>query len=190
MSQSTTETARATITQLFVGDDSARLSEELLPLVYEELKRLANSQMAREKPGQTLQPTALVHEAYIRLVADPDLKWENRGHFFAAAARSMRQIMINRANRRKAVKHGGDRERVELDDLGFLDDTDPERLIALNEALEKLEQIDERKGKIVNLRYFAGLSIEETAMALELSPATVKRDWQFARTWLFREISD
>ncbi|MEL6110026.1 MAG: sigma-70 family RNA polymerase sigma factor [Planctomycetota bacterium] len=190
MSDLTPEARRETITQLLAnGGQSPAIAEELLPLVYEELKRLASQQIAQEKPGQTLQPTALVHEAYIRLVGNPDLKWESRGHFFAAAARSMRQILINRANRKLAIKHGGGRKREELQDVPFIDESEPERLLAVDAALEKLEVIDPRKVEIVNLRYFAGLSIEETAKALKLSPATVKRDWQFARTWLHREIS-
>ncbi|MEM0925875.1 MAG: sigma-70 family RNA polymerase sigma factor [Planctomycetota bacterium] len=164
-------------------------SEELLPLVYEELRRLAGIQMAHEKPGQTIQPTALVHEAYLRLVGNPDLRWESRGHFFAAAARSMRQILINRANKKKAVKHGGGRIRAEFREIACVDEPEPDQMIALDAALQKLEQLDERKGKIVNLRFFAGLTIEETSSALGLSVATVKRDWQFARTWLHREMS-
>ncbi|MCA9158254.1 MAG: sigma-70 family RNA polymerase sigma factor [Planctomycetales bacterium] len=180
---------RETITGLLSDIDSDVAAEQLLPLVYEELKRLAGSQMAKERPGQTLQPTALVHEAYMRLVANPDMRWDSRGHFFAAAARSMRQILINRANRKKAEKHGGDRVREQFDDGICMAEPEPERMLALDEALKQLEEIDPRKGKIVNLRYFAGLTIEETAQALDLSPATVKRDWQFARTWLHREIS-
>ncbi|MEM6364290.1 MAG: sigma-70 family RNA polymerase sigma factor [Planctomycetota bacterium] len=186
------ESSRSQITALLSDAGvklDAGLSEALLPLVYEELKRLASQQMAQEKPGQTLQPTALVHEAYLRLVGNPDLKWDSRGHFFAAAARSMRQILINRANRKKAIKHGGDRKRVELEDFAFLEEPEPDRMLAIDSALRKLEQIDGRKGEIVNLRYFAGLSVEETASALDLSTATVKRDWQFARTWLHREMS-
>ncbi len=167
------------------GDDTA---EELLPLVYEELRRLAASKISKETPGQTLQPTALVHEAYLRLV-DADTRWDNRGHFFAAAARSMRQILINRAVRKKTEKHGGDRVREEFDEAFLGTEPVPDRMLALNEALERLEAIDERKGRIVLLRYFAGLSIEDTANAMSLSPATVKRDWQFARTWLHREMS-
>ena len=169
-------------------DDAANTTEKLLPVVYAELRRLAASKIAKETPGQTLQPTALVHEAFIRLV-DSDTSWDNRGHFFAAAARSMRQILINRALRKKTEKHGGDRKRQELDESFLVSEPAPDHILALNEALERLEQIDERKGKIVMLRYFAGLSIEDTASALDLSPVTVKRDWQFARTWLHREIS-
>ncbi len=168
-------------------DDSAA-ADELLPLVYEELKRLAATHMARENPGQTLQPTALVHEAYMRLVKDPDTRWNSRGHFFAAAARSMRQILINRAVRRKAEKHGGMRQREVLFDVNGKEEPDSERLIALDVALQKLEEIDPRKSRIVMLRYFAGLSIEDTANTLDMSASTVKRDWQFARTWLHHQM--
>jgi RNA polymerase sigma factor (TIGR02999 family) len=164
-------------------------TDELLPLVYEELRRLAQEQLARELPGQTLQPTALVHEAYLRLVADPDLHWDSRSHFYAAAARSMRQILINRAVRRKAMKHGGGRKRCELDDVFSGREPEPDRLLALDASLRRLEELDPRKGRIVMLRYFASLSVEETAKAMDISPATVKRDWQFARTWLHREMT-
>ncbi len=172
------------------AESNSGVSDQLLPLVYGELRRLAAAQMAREAPGQTLQPTALVHEAYLRLVGDVDVRWENRGHFFAAAARSMRQILVNRARRKQADKHGGGRQRLELGDKFFASEPPPERLLALDEALKRLEEIDARKGKIVMLRYFSGLNIEETAQSLNLSPATVKRDWQFARTWLHREMGN
>jgi RNA polymerase sigma factor (TIGR02999 family) len=178
-----------TITRLLQENDRSGSSDELLPIVYEELRKLAAAQMAQEMPGQTLQPTALVHEAYLRLVGDEELQWQNRGHFFAAAARSMRQILINRAVRKRAVKHGGGRQRLELEESLVAKDPQPDRILALDEALQRLEQLDERKGKIVMLRYFAGLSIDETAKALEISPATVKREWQFARTWLHREMN-
>jgi RNA polymerase sigma factor (TIGR02999 family) len=178
-----------TITRLLQENDRSGSSDELLPIVYEELRKLAAAQMAQEMPGQTLQPTALVHEAYLRLVGDEELQWQNRGHFFAAAARSMRQILINRAVRKRAVKHGGGRQRLELEEALVAKDPQPDRILALDEALQRLEQLDERKGKIVMLRYFAGLSIDETAKALEISPATVKREWQFARTWLHREMN-
>lgn len=186
---------RETVSFLLAGaserseESQQQLAEELLPMVYEELKRLAGRQMAQERPGQTIQPTALVHEAYMRLVSKPDLKWDGRRHFFAAAARSMRQILINRANRKKAQKHGGDRRREEWFDVPQGSVPEDERILALDSALLELEQIDPRKGEIVNLRYFAGLSIEETAKAMDLSAATVKRDWQFSRTWLHRRIS-
>ena len=177
------------VTKILQDDDGEIASEELLPIVYQELRRLAAAQMAQETPGQTLQPTALVHEAYMRLVGDEDIRWQNRGHFFAAAARSMRQILINRANQKKAVKHGGGKKRVELEGALLADDPESDRILALDEALNRLEEIDQRKAQIVMMRFFAGLSIDETAKALEISPATVKREWQFARTWLHKEMN-
>ena len=178
------------VTQILQEAETGELaSEKLLPIVYEELRRLAVAQMAQETPGQTLQPTALVHEAYLRLVGNEDVHWQNRGHFFAAAARSMRQILINRAKQKKAVKHGGGKKRVEFEGALLADDPECERILALDEALDRLEQIDPRKAKIVMFRFFAGLSIDETAKTLEISPATVKREWQFARTWLHKEMN-
>ena len=179
------------VTQLLAaataGDPKA--SAELLPVVYEELRRLARGQMKKEAVGQTLQPTALVHEAYMRLVGDGDVKWENRGHFFGAAARAMRRILVERARHRGRLKRGGGRGRVELGDQALTVEPPPTTdLISLDEALEKLEARDKRKADVVMLRYFAGLSIEETAAALGVSPATVKNEWTFARAWLHREM--
>ena len=173
------------ILQQPLPDQASR--QRLLALVYEELRRMAESQMSREKAGQSIQPTELVHEAYLRLVGASNLRWENRAHFFGAAARSMRQILINRAQRRAAAKHGGDRKRVELDP-DFAGEPEPEIMLSLDVALEQLEKHDSRKSEIVMLRYFAGLSIQDTAQALGISPATVKREWQFARSWLYKEI--
>ncbi len=185
------ESVRSQITLLLQNAQTSEgTTDELLPLVYEELRELAVAQMMEEKPGHTLQPTALVHEAYLRLVGDNELGWDCRGHFFAAAARSMRQILINRAKQKKTEKHGGQFIRNHLDEALIAEEPPPERLLALDLALERLEQLDARKGKIVMLRYFAGLSIEEAAKALDLSPATVKREWHFARTWLHREMSN
>jgi RNA polymerase sigma factor (TIGR02999 family) len=177
------------ITQLLRDVESSASVSELLPIVYDELRKLAAAQLARETPGQTLQPTALVHEAYLRLVGDVELQWTNRAHFFAAAARSMRQILVNRAIQKKTTKHGGAFKRVELLDHMANEELEPDRLLALDEALEQLEQRDPRKGQVVMLRYFAGLSIDDAAKALEISPATVKREWQFARAWLYKEMS-
>jgi RNA polymerase sigma factor (TIGR02999 family) len=169
------------------GDSAA--TDRLLPLVYEELRRLAHQQMAREAPGQTLQATALVHEAYLRLVDAKTVGWESRGHFFAAAARAMRQILVDRARRRGAIKRGGDQLRLSLGAVEpEADDWSPEQTVAFDEALNRLEQMDPRKAKIVMLRFFAGLTIEETANALGISQTTVKNEWQFARTWLFKEM--
>lgn len=171
------------------GDNAA--SEKLLPLVYEELRRLAQARMSKEAPGQTLQPTALVHEAYMRLVGTPEkpAKWDGRGHFFGAAALAMRRILVERARHRDRLKHGGGRERVELRDEAAAINPDATNLIALDEAMTKLEKADKRKHEVVMLRYFAGLSIEETAAAMDLSPATIKNEWMFARAWLHRELN-
>lgn len=186
--------ARHEVTQLLnaaAGGDS-RAAEELLPLVYQELRKLAHARMAHEPVGQTLQPTALVHEAYLRLLGSADVKWDGRGHFFGAAARAMRRILVERARSRNRIKRGGDRKRVEFGDqlevVSADSEQSDEQLVALDSVLEKLEAYDRRKCDVVMLRYFAGLSIEETAASLGLSPATVKNEWAFARAWLHREI--
>lgn len=173
------------------GGDS-RAAEELLPLVYQELRKLARARMANEAPGQTLQPTALVHEAYMRLLGDANVTWDGRGHFFGAAARAMRRILVERARSRNRIKRGGDRQREMLsDDMAVASgsERDDEQLVALDGVLAKLEAYDSRKCEVVMLRYFAGLSIEETAAALGVSPATVKNEWAFARAWLHREMA-
>jgi RNA polymerase sigma factor (TIGR02999 family) len=166
-----------------------RAAAELLPLLYDELKALAKSRMERELPGQTLQATALVHEAYLRLVGERDPGWNGRGHFFGAAAEAMRRILIERARGRGRVKRGGGRERVELTEVATLDGEPSVDVLALDEALTRLAEHDERKARVVNLRHFAGLSLEDTAFALDVSLATVKSDWSFARAWLHRELS-
>ena len=170
-------------------DDPSResgSSAELLPQVYDELRRLARSRIAQEPAGLTLQPTALVHEAYLRLAGDgSDRRWDRRGHFFAAAAIAMRRILVERARHYRRIKHGGAQQRVELDsESPALAPVLPD-VLAIDQALTRLEQIDPTKAKIVLLRYFAGLTIEETAAAIELSPATVKNEWAFARAWLY-----
>jgi len=173
------------------GDPSA--PEELWPIVYEELRRLAARRMASEPSGHTLQPTALVHEAYFRLVGGGDPGFENRAHFFGSAARAMRRILVERARRDGAEKRGGGRERKRLeasDDLGLAAAPDGAvDLLALDEALSKLEAFDADLARVVSLRYFAGLSVDETADALGVSPRTVKRDWSVARAWLFRAMT-
>lgn len=181
--------SRATllIRQIDRGDRQA--ASELLPLVYDELRRLARSRLAREKPGQTLQPTALVHEAYLRLVEGADPGWDGKRHFFAAAAEAMRRILIERARRRAAGKHGGSAERVTLEDVAEEAQVAPETLLGIDEALGRLEKLDPQMSQVVKLRYFAGLSVEETAEALELSPRSVNRQWAGARAWLLRELS-
>jgi RNA polymerase sigma-70 factor (ECF subfamily) len=170
------------------GDSKA--VSQLMPLVYDELRRLAASYLRRERPGQTLQATALVHEAYVRLINEKSHNWQNRTHFLAIAALSMRQILVQRARARKATKRGGDPIRIELEDhLLAAATTDHEvDLVALDAALDRLAALDQRQAKIVELRYFGGLSVEEVAAALDISPATVKRDWTLARAWLKRAL--
>jgi len=162
--------------------------DSLLPIVYQELRRLAASYLRRERPGQTLQPTALVNEAYLRLLKDRPDRWQNRAHFCAIAAHSMRQILIERARARGALKRGGVRARVTLDDALVAGSDRSIDLIALDHALEKLAALDPVQARLVELRFFGGLTIEETAEALEMSPATVKRHWTVARAWLAREL--
>ena len=160
----------------------------MLPEVYDELRKLARARLSRERHShQTLQPTALVHEAYLRVSSQPR-EWDRRGHFFAAAALAMRRILVERARHYQRIKHGAGGERVELDDAMLRSDPGLTDVIAIDEALSQLEQTDPRKARIVTLRYFAGLSVEETANALDLSPATVKNEWAFARAWLFRVL--
>ena len=163
--------------------------DELFPLVYAELRRIAAREMRREKPGRTLQTTALVHEAYLRLLKDASLSFENRAHFLGVAARAMREILIEHARARSARKRGGGAVRLTLDDLVAPVPSPSIDVLALDEALQRLARLDERHARVVELRYFGGLSVEETAAALELSPATVKRDWTLARAWLFRELA-
>lgn len=169
-----------------------RAAEQLLPLVYDELRKLATAKLAQEKPGQTLQATALVHEAYLRLVdAKAVSTWESRGHFFAAAAEAMRRILIDQARRKHSQKRGGSLRRVELDQGALLvtaDDDTADDLLALEEALEQFEREDPLKARLVKLRYFAGLSIAQAAEALGISPATAKRHWTFARSWLYGKV--
>jgi RNA polymerase sigma factor (TIGR02999 family) len=161
-------------------------SADLLPQVYDELRKLARARIAREPAGLTLQPTALVHEAYLRLAGSgAERRWDRRGHFFAAAAIAMRRILVERARHYRRAKHGGTQNRVELEeDAAMVIDPALPDVLAVDQALTRLEQIDPQKARIVLLRYFAGLTIEETADAVELSPATVKNEWAFARAWL------
>ena len=171
------------------GDASA--AEQILPLVYAELRKLASAKMARES-AQTLQPTALVHEAWLRLGGEAQPQWKNRAHFFAAAAEAMRRILIENARRRHAVRHGGGLEKVNANATGF-DVAAPEmgdaELLLLNEALDALAAMDARKAELVKLQYFVGLTVEESAAALGITDRTARRDWVFARTWLFNEIN-
>jgi RNA polymerase sigma factor (TIGR02999 family) len=160
-------------------------AEDLLPMVYTELRALARARMARENPGQTIQATALVHEAYLRLVGDEDPGWKGRAHFFGAAALAMRRILVEQARRKARVRHGGGRERVglEVEDLA-IETPGGEDVVAIDEAVSRLEAADNRKGQIVNLRYFAGLTAQQTADALGVSLGTVEREWRFIKAWL------
>ena len=166
----------------------ARAADELLPLVYEELRRLAAQKLAGEAAGHTLQPTALVHEAWLRLAGEDNQKWDGRGHFFAAAAEAMRRILIENARRKQAQKRGVNPERVKLEDVDVAVLADDETLLLVNEALEKLETEDPGAAQVVKLRFFAGMTNEEAGQALGISARTAKRYWTFARAWLFREL--
>ncbi len=168
--------------------DSAAL-DQLLPLVYDELRHLADRYLRREQPGHTLQATALVHEAFLRLVDQQDVTWQNRAHFFGAAANLMRQILIQHARAKHADKRGGDQHKLYLDEAGDLAQEKNPDLIALDDALNELAAVAPQQSRVVELRYFGGLSIEETAEVLGISPATVKREWTMAKAWLHREIS-
>jgi RNA polymerase sigma factor (TIGR02999 family) len=181
------------------GDPHA--AEELLPLVYDELRKLAASKLAREKPGQTLQATALVHEAYLRLVTppkssvptDPDkgeVRWNGRGHFFAAAAEAIRRILVENARRKKSAKFGGDRKRMELDDVATVDGSSPEGLLLLDDALSSLAHEDSAAAEVAKLRIFGGLSVEEAGEALAMSRATAFRHWTYARAWLNAQFQE
>jgi RNA polymerase sigma factor (TIGR02999 family) len=164
--------------------------QELVPVIYDELRRLAAAKMAHERPGQTLQATALVHEAWLRLVgSDTPQHWNSRGHFFAAAAEAMRRILIENARRKAAGKHGGKLERVDLSDVDVAINSDDERLLLVDEALQKLAAQDKDAADLIKLRFFVGMSNEEAAQALELSARTAGRLWAYARAWLFKEIN-
>jgi RNA polymerase sigma factor (TIGR02999 family) len=163
-----------------------RAAEQLLPLVYDELRRLAAQRLAHEKPGQTLQATALVHEAYLRLVGEQH--FDNRGHFFAAAAEAMRRILLNRARDKKRLKRGGERQRVDLDHIEIALDTRDEDLIALDEALTQLAAEDADAARLVHLRFFAGLTLKEAADSLGLSRRSAERQWTYARAWLYARL--
>jgi RNA polymerase sigma factor (TIGR02999 family) len=162
---------------------------QLLPLVYEELRKLAAARLAQEKPGQTLQATALVHEAYLRLVGGGDRAWDSRGHFFAAAAEAMRRIVVETARRKKRARHGGGRQRVEVELADLPTRLPPDDLLALDEALGRLGQLDPVKARLVTLRYFAGMTIEQAAEALGISRVTAHRYWTFARAWLHQQMA-
>ena len=169
------------------GDPDAL--EQLTPRVYRTLRRIAGAHLRNERPGNTLQATALVHEAYLELIDITNVDWQHRAHFFAVSAQVMRHILLDRARRRVAAKRGGHAERVDLDELPDLSGNRAEELIALEDSLTALAAIDARKARVVELRFYGGLSVEETAAVLNVSPETVMRDWKFARSWLHAELS-
>jgi RNA polymerase sigma factor (TIGR02999 family) len=178
------------VTQLLsaIEKGDAKAGDELLPLVYRELRKLAAQKMSGERAYQTLQPTALVHEAWLRLVGSEQQSWQNRGHFFGAAAEAMRRILIENARRKRAVRHGGNQQRVDIDEVEIVGNTKEEELLAVNEALERFTAQDKQKAELVKLRYFAGMTNEEAAEILGISVPTAKRWWAYARAWLFSQM--
>ena len=181
------------ITQLLIEltDGKQDVVNEILPLIYGELRKLAGSYLRKERGSHTLQPTALVHEAYMKLVDQTQVKWQNRAHFFGVAAQVMRRILLDYARKHKAEKRGGAEENVALDDnMIIIQGEKSAELLALDEALENLAKMDEMKAKIVELRYFGGLSVEETAEVLNVAPITVKRHWRMAKAWLYGQLAN
>ena len=179
------------ITELLVGygrGDKETL-DQLMPIVYDELRRQAARYLRREQAGHTLQTTALIHEAYVRLVDQRNMQWQNRAHFFGIAAQMMRRILVDHARSKKRVKRGGSEIRVSLDDVNVAARGQDLDVVALDEALDRLAQIDEQQSRVVELRFFSGLSVEETAEVMGISKSTVKRDWSMAKAWLHRELS-
>lgn len=179
------------VTQILnaIEQGDAKAADQLLPLVYAELRKLAAARMAHESPHQTLQPTALVHEAWIRLVGDDaEKQFANRAHFFAAAAEAMRRILIDNARRKRAIRHGGGQHRVDIEEQDIASNPSDDQLLEMNEALNKLAAQDKQKAELVKLRFFVGMTIEEAANVLGISIATAKRSWAFARAWLYREV--
>ena len=178
------------ITQLLVdlseGDEQAL--DHLMPLVYEELQQMAHFHLRKERADHTLNTTALVHEAYLKLVDQRRVQWQNRGHFFALASMAMRRILVNHARKRGRQKRGGDAIKLSLDDVFVMSDERADEIVALDEVLEQLAGINERAARVVECRFFGGLTIEETGLALDVSPMTVKRDWRLAKTWLRRAL--
>ncbi len=172
------------------GEGNQQALEALVPLIYKELRNLAHNFLYRERPGHTLQTTALVHEAYLKLIDQNDARWQNRAHFFAIAAQAMRRILIDSARKHAAAKRGGPQEKLSLDEVADIALEPDINLLKLDEALHELAKIDPRQSRIVELRYFGGLTIEETAEVISVSPATVKREWMMARAWLHQEITE
>ena len=182
------------VTQILnaIEQGDAKASEELLPMVYEELRILAAQRLSNEQPGQTLQATALVHEAYIRLVGDESPSWNSRGHFFGAAAEAMRRILVETARRKKSLKHGGERHRIDIDKANVTEEgyLTSDSILSLDEALKKLSQIDPRKAELVKLRFFSGLTNRQAAQAMNISANTADRYWAYARAWLRVEMRE
>jgi RNA polymerase sigma factor (TIGR02999 family) len=173
-----------------VDQGDARGAHDLLPLVYEELRKLAASKLAREKPGQTLDATALVHQAYVRLLGkDPEQPWNGRGHFFQAAAEAMRRILVENARRKRRLRHGGGRKRVDLDEALLVGAQEDDRLLAVDQALEKLSGEEKEVAELVKLRYFTGMTIEQASTALGISVRTANRHWAYAKAWMHKELS-
>jgi len=170
------------------GGGNQQALTDLLPIIYDELRRVAHQYLHREHPDQTLQTTALVHEAYLKLIDQRSVNWQNRAHFFAIAAQAMRRILIDNARRRTAGKRGKG-EKISLEDVATVSTQKHQSLLALDEALHELEKIDPQQSRIIELRYFGGLTIEETATAMDISPATVKREWAMARAWLYKTLT-
>jgi RNA polymerase sigma factor (TIGR02999 family) len=171
-----------------VGRGEKQATEELLPLVYNELRNLAAARLLRESAGHTLQPTALVHEAWLRLIKTEDQTWQNRAHFFGAAAEAMRRILVDHARRKAALKHGGGQQRLNIEDLDPAAATADEKILLINEALEELERVNAERARVVVLKFFAGMTNQEAAETLQISRSTVDRHWECARTWLFQKI--
>lgn len=171
------------------GNGNQQALEEMLPLIYDELRHLAHNFLYRERPGHTLQTTALVHEAYLRLIDQRDARWQNRAHFFAIAAQAMRRILIDSARKHVAEKRGGGGEKLSLAEVASISLEPDANLLALDEALNALAEIDPQQSRIIELRYFGGLTIEETAEVMKLSPATIKREWAMARAWLHQTLT-
>ncbi len=191
MRQRPQETLPEEVTQLLVawgkGDQTAL--DKLMPLVYDELRQMARQYMSHQPAGHTLQTTALIHEAFIRLVDQKEKRFENRAHFFAVAARAMRHILVDYARARRRAKRGGEGRVISLEEAAIVSEERAAELVALDDGLDALAAIDPRKGRVVEMRYFGGLSVEETARVLKVSPDTVMRDWRLAKTWLLRELS-
>ena len=175
------------------GDGDSRATDELLPIVYDELRRMARAHLAREAPGHTLQPTALVHEAYMRLVGDGDVAWKSRGHFFGAAAQAMRRILVERARHHGRLKRGGDRDRVDMSartvDEALASEPEADQMLAIDEALTRLEAYDRPKAQLVMLRFFTGLTVDQSAEALGITPSRAKSEWTYIRAWMHRELA-